>query len=388
MPATFDTVEEYWNWSDIEEAAKRASSDSTQVFRTSLASYLGVDDHAALTLMPSARSGLERLLRQHLGQRRSVLLPEFNCSAVQDAIEAAGGKLRFYDFASSPGLFDWSAVLRMADSTTGAIIVTHYSGVPVDFRSIIDFCQENKVLLIEDCAHTLGGCIGSATAGTLGDAALFSFNYDKPISLGWGGAVLVNNPTYYLSDSIRGIVIPSIAEEIGLLRNFIRAMGERRKAIPRQGRLLEKFIQRLGLHRVYPFTKAEDIGIGAVQAELGLQCLSRYDEIKGIRSLRAERFAIEVPGRTWPVNGDITPAWLKQKVHFSDCVALRRCARRLQRQGVRAGNFNWPDLLSSEGATPCKNATEAATCWMDVPIHQGLTESVLDACIRELSRNP
>ena len=58
------------------------------------------------------------------------------------------------------------------------------------FPTIIEYCREKGIIIIEDCAHTLGGKIGGEAAGTL-EMLLFWFNYDKPISLGWGGAMII-----------------------------------------------------------------------------------------------------------------------------------------------------------------------------------------------------
>jgi hypothetical protein len=42
-------------------------------------------------------------------------------------------------------------------------------------------------LLIEDCA----ACVQGADVGLVGDCSLFSFKYDKPLSVGWGGAISI-----------------------------------------------------------------------------------------------------------------------------------------------------------------------------------------------------
>ena len=74
-----------------------------------------------------------------------------------------------------------------------AIVVPHLFGVPSDFRPIRRAAAELGILVIEDCAHTVGGRIGKAVAGTLGDLAIFSFTYNKPISVAGGGVLLINN---------------------------------------------------------------------------------------------------------------------------------------------------------------------------------------------------
>jgi len=374
MSAVFDTVEEFWSWDDIEIAAQRVNKNSAQHFKLALADYLGVHTQTTIELVPSARFGLEKLLQDQLGERRSVLVPCFNCSVVQESILAAGGITQLYDFSPSPGLFNWEKVIQQADSNTGAIIVTHYFGVPIDLRPIIDYCRTNEILLIEDCAHTLGGKIGSAVAGTLGDVALFSFNHDKPMSLAWGGAILVNNATFSKNNWKEKISVPSVDQELTMLNDFCRAMTARRTAIPKQFRLSEKIFRKLGLRPSSTFGIKPDMGMGQVQAQLGIQCLSRYDAILSSRKKNAERLATNCPGRTWPVGADITPAWLKQKVRFSSIANLTSQAKQFQTQGLRAGNFNWPALLEGVERHHFENSLNVAELWMDVPIHQNIDE--------------
>ena len=54
MSAVFDTVEEFWNWDDIQIAAQRANKNSAQHFKLALADYLGVHNQTTIELVPSA----------------------------------------------------------------------------------------------------------------------------------------------------------------------------------------------------------------------------------------------------------------------------------------------------------------------------------------------
>ncbi len=182
--------------------------------------------------MPSGHQALEWLLRARLDSRRSVMLPAFNCNVVQDAVSAAGFRSQFYDFSPAPGVFDWQRVIDEMHPDVGVLVVTHYFGVPVDFRLVLDHCYSKGIAVIEDCAHTLGGSIGNQQVGTLGDAAIFSFNYDKPISLGWGGVAVINNAKGFDDALFKDYELPSVHEEMALFRQFVSAMTERRRMIP------------------------------------------------------------------------------------------------------------------------------------------------------------
>jgi dTDP-4-amino-4,6-dideoxygalactose transaminase len=73
------------------------------------------------------------------------------------------------------------------------LILTHLSGIPnPDYAGIATECKRRNVLLIEDVAQTWGASVCGAKVGTLGDGALLSFGFDKPISAFRGGMLWVN----------------------------------------------------------------------------------------------------------------------------------------------------------------------------------------------------
>jgi len=58
---------------------------------------------------------------------------------------------------------------------------------------VLKICQENNLILIEDCAHSLGATYKSRKVGAIGDVSFFSFSRDKVISSVYGGMVATNN---------------------------------------------------------------------------------------------------------------------------------------------------------------------------------------------------
>lgn len=369
-----DTVEEYWNRDIITYSINKANQDSLTEFRVELGQFLTVDEKN-IHFMPSGHQGLEWLLCCRCDTRRLVMAPAFNCSVVEDAIRAAGYQLQLYDFSPTPGQFDWERVIREMDSSVGVLIVTHYFGVPVDFRPIIDYCSANGIAIIEDCAHLLGGTIGGRQAGTLGDASIFSFNYDKPISLGWGGFALINNYLAFDGECPSLHRTPSYNEEIELLSQFVEAMTTRRRMIPYQNSLILRILQRSRLVKSVQFCNEQTLSIGAVQAELGRWCLAHYREVMEHRNRNAITLAAGVKQTTWPVSKNVTPAWLKQKLLIQDTDLLKIISIRCQKRGLRCGNFNWPELINGNNSARYLNAEEVASQWLDVPIHQNMDKT-------------
>lgn len=74
-----------------------------------------------------------------------------------------------------------------------AMIIPHMYGNPVeDINLIKKLCDDNNILLIEDCASAMGAYVDKKPVGTFGDYAIYSTGYAKLIDLGHGGIVTSN----------------------------------------------------------------------------------------------------------------------------------------------------------------------------------------------------
>nr|WP_297767880.1 LegC family aminotransferase [uncultured Butyrivibrio sp.] len=79
-----------------------------------------------------------------------------------------------------------------------AIVVVHVFGNMADMVSIMDIAKDYNLKVIEDATEALGthyteGKYAGKYAGTIGDFGAFSFNGNKIITTGGGGAVTANN---------------------------------------------------------------------------------------------------------------------------------------------------------------------------------------------------
>lgn len=74
-----------------------------------------------------------------------------------------------------------------------AILVMHTFGHPVQLFEFQQLCDEWKLLLIEDCAESLGSYYERKHTGNFGTFGTFSFNGNKIITTGGGGMITTNS---------------------------------------------------------------------------------------------------------------------------------------------------------------------------------------------------
>ena len=74
------------------------------------------------------------------------------------------------------------------------ILLSHIGGiVNPDIQAIADLCQEENIILIEDCAHSYAATLNNKHSGLFGNGGVYSFYATKAISAGEGGIVVTND---------------------------------------------------------------------------------------------------------------------------------------------------------------------------------------------------
>lgn len=114
-----------------------------------------------------------------------------------------------------------------------AILPVHILGHPADMDAIMSVAHEFELTVIEDASECLGARYHGRAAGTLGDIACFSFNGNKIITTGGGGAITTSNTEWaakakYLSTQAKDDPVEFVHGEIGYnyrLTNVQAAIG-------------------------------------------------------------------------------------------------------------------------------------------------------------------
>jgi len=190
-----------WRWqapSEIPAAAGISDGGLEGKFKK----YLGVKYAVSFN---SGRSALMAILNSlNLKKGSEVLLQAFTCNAAANPIIWAGFKPIYVDCDEITFNIDIEDLKRKITEKSRVVMVQHTFGLPAEIDEILEICQKNNLILIEDCAHSLGmeylspqqnfssGSKGRKV-GTFGKAAFFSFSRDKVISSVYGGMVVTND---------------------------------------------------------------------------------------------------------------------------------------------------------------------------------------------------
>jgi dTDP-4-amino-4,6-dideoxygalactose transaminase len=154
-------------------------------------SYLGVRYAFASN---SGRSAFLAILNAlGLEKGNEVLLQALNCNAAVNPIIWSGLKPIFVDIEKETLNINPADLKKKITPKSKIILVQHTFGLPARMDEILEICQKHNLILIEDCAHSLGATCESRKIGSLGKAAFFSLGRDKIISSVYGGIAATND---------------------------------------------------------------------------------------------------------------------------------------------------------------------------------------------------
>jgi dTDP-4-amino-4,6-dideoxygalactose transaminase len=122
-----------------------------------------------------------------------VLLPSYTFVSTANAIVLRGAVPVFVDIRDDTLNIDETQIEAAITPRTRAIIAVHYAGVCAEMDAINTIAQKHDLFVIEDAAQALLSTYKGRQAGTLSDAAAFSFHETKNLISGEGGAIVVHD---------------------------------------------------------------------------------------------------------------------------------------------------------------------------------------------------
>ena len=177
-------------------------------FERDLETITGIPHAVAVSNGTAALEVCFRLAGVEAGDE--VLVPTLTFVATANAVTYRGATPHFVDSEAETLGVDpvrleahLHAVARVEDEVcintrTGrpirALVAVHVFGHPADIEALAEVAARWKLVLIEDAAEALGSCWNGRHLGGFGRLAALSFNGNKIVTAGGGGAVLTHDP--------------------------------------------------------------------------------------------------------------------------------------------------------------------------------------------------
>lgn len=147
-----------------------------------------------VVLFNSGRSAEWAIIKAlDLSSNDEVLVQDFTCIAVDNSVHWAGAKTVDVKIKFGTYNMDPEDLKKKITKNSKAVIVQHTFGQMAKLTEIQKICDDHKLILIEDCAHSLGATYKNKKLGTFGEVAFFSLGRDKVISSVFGGAAITKN---------------------------------------------------------------------------------------------------------------------------------------------------------------------------------------------------
>jgi aminotransferase in exopolysaccharide biosynthesis len=204
---TFDGNEAKYVQDCIESTYVSSVGKYVDQFEIELAKYTGAKYAVSLV---NGTSALHLALKlAGVKARDEVLVQAFNFVSAANAISYCGAIPHFVDIETENLGIDpiklqnyLSEISKKTDElseniVTGrcikALVVMHTFGHPSKMNELEEVAKMFNLVLIEDAAESIGSYYDKQHTGTMGLLGTMSFNGNKTITTGGGGAVLTNN---------------------------------------------------------------------------------------------------------------------------------------------------------------------------------------------------
>lgn len=162
-----------------------------QELESEIESFFSKRHDGQIFILNKGRTALQAAIEDFGLAGSEVIVPSFICSDVfVSAFINNNIKPVVIDCRSGQLNMNIADVKKKTTKKTKAIVLVHTLGVPDEPEKFRRFCDKNKIILIEDCAHCIDLKYKNKYLGSYGDAAIFSFAKETP---DFAGGVYLRN---------------------------------------------------------------------------------------------------------------------------------------------------------------------------------------------------
>jgi CDP-6-deoxy-D-xylo-4-hexulose-3-dehydrase len=165
-------------------------------FENAWGEWLGTKYNLMVNSGASANE-LTMLALAHIFGEGEIIVPPLTWISDISSVLFAGHKLVFVDVNLNNLSFDINKLKEAITPKTKAIFLTHVLGINGLTEELINICENQNILIIEDVCESHGTTYKDKKVGNVGFASNFSFYFAHHMSTIEGGMISTNNHQFY-----------------------------------------------------------------------------------------------------------------------------------------------------------------------------------------------
>jgi dTDP-4-amino-4,6-dideoxygalactose transaminase len=177
---------------EVLDGGRFVGGEPVERFEREFAAWVGAEHAVGVA---SGTDAVELALRAvGVGEGDEVITAANTCVPTIAGIEGAGATPVLVDADTASMTIDPELLASAVTERTAAIVPVHLYGRCADMDGVLAVAAEHGLKVVEDCAQAHGATWADRRAGTMGDAAAFSFYPTKNVgALGDAGAVVTGD---------------------------------------------------------------------------------------------------------------------------------------------------------------------------------------------------
>jgi aminotransferase len=298
-----------------------------------------------------------------------IIVPTISFQSVGSAIIESEAKIVFCDVDKHSLNVKAEGIQKVISSKTKAVYITHYGGIPCEMDEIIELCNQNKILVIEDSACAVRSFYKGRACGTIGDMGMWSFDAMKTLCTADGGMM-------YIKDTDKRIE----AEESLYLGLPVKSKSGLDSSSDNASNWWEFEMTRTGRRAI----------MNNVTAAMGLSQLNKLDDFINRRKEIFEKYTKELEN-TGDINLPPAPEFEYTSSYYFFWIQTEHrdeLAKFLLDKGVYTTFRYWPldkiELFSEYAIEEYPNSDYAASHTLNIPLHQSLSNKDVDLVINSI----
>ncbi len=298
-----------------------------------------------------------------------IIVPTISFPSVGSAIIESEAKIVFCDVDKHSLNVRAKDIQKVISNKTKAVYITHYGGVPCEMDEIMELCNQNKILVIEDSACAVQSFYKGQACGTIGDMGMWSFDAMKTLSTADGGMMFIRDVDKRIE-----------AEENLYLGLPVKSKSGLDSSSENAANWWEFEMNRTGRRAI----------MNNVTAAMGLSQLNKLGTFINKRKNIFEKYTKELENI-----GDIklppTPEFEYISSYYFFWIQTKhrdKLAKFLLDKGIYTTFRYWPldkiELFSEYAIEDYSNSDYAASHTLNIPLHQSLSDEDVNLIINSI----